>query len=160
MGVNWPFGIYRLLSAPGRNTLKFKRSSFGVYRINSLPANRFDGKSDGKIFLRVLIRNFTVKPIRGTRETLQITELLPLWIVELWKSLSFPSMANPQASDWSKSLSPNFMVESIPQSAYRYTGGFRGKYTGNSHNRAPTPVFHLLQTRFSLRAREPDRSDC
>ena len=69
-------------------------------------------------------------------------------------------MANPQASDWSKSLSSNFMVQSIPQSAYRYTGGFRGKYTANSHNRALMPVFHLLQTRFQLRACEPDRSDC
>ena len=132
---------FRDLSPPGRNSLKFKRSPFAVYLHLSLPANDFDGKSDGKIFLRVLIRNFTVKPIRGTRETLQITELLPLWIVELWKSLSFPSMANPQASDWSKSPSPNFMVESIPQSAYRYTGGFRGKYTGKSHNRDPRPVF-------------------
>jgi len=31
VGVNWPFGIYRLLSAPGRNTLKFKRSPFAAY---------------------------------------------------------------------------------------------------------------------------------
>ena len=78
VGVNWPFGIYRLLSAPARNSLKIKRSPFAVYLHLSLPANDFDGKSDGKIFLRVLFRNFTVKPIRGTRETLQITELLPL----------------------------------------------------------------------------------
>jgi hypothetical protein len=140
VGVSWPFGIYRLLSAPARNSLKFKRSPFAVYLHLSLPANDFDGK----IFLHVLFRNFTVKPIRGTRETLQITKLLPLWIVELGKSLSFPSRANPEASDRSKSLSPNFMAESIPQSAYRYTGEFRGKYTGNSHNREPTPVFHLL----------------
>jgi hypothetical protein len=35
------------------------------------------------------------------------------------------------------------MVESIPQSAYRYTREFQGKYTGNSSNREPTPVFHL-----------------
>jgi hypothetical protein len=109
-----------------------------------------------KTFLRALFRNFTVKPIRGTRETLKITEFLPLWIVELGKSLSFPSRANPEASDRSKSLSPNFMAESIPQSAYRYTGKFRGKYTGNSHSQEPTSVFHLwidsiLTTR--LRAR-------
>ena len=146
MGMNWPFGTCGHLSAPWRNSRRFKRSSFGVYLHPSLPANDFDGKSDGKIFLRVLFRNFTFKRIRGMRETLQITELLPLQIVELGKSLSFPLRANPEASasDRSKSLSPNFMVESIPQSAYRYTGRFRGKYTGNSHNSEPTPVFHLL----------------
>ena len=83
MGVNWRLGIYRHLSAPARNSLKFKRSPFAAYLHLSLPANDFDGKSDGKIFLRVLFRNFTVKPIRGTRETSQITEFLPLWIVEL-----------------------------------------------------------------------------
>ena len=66
-------------------------------------------------------------------------EFLPLWIVELGKSLSFPSRANPEASDRSKSLSPNFMAESIPQSACRYTGEFRGKYTGKCHNREPKP---------------------
>jgi hypothetical protein len=80
-----------------------------------LPTNEFDGKSDGKIFLRVLFWDFTVKPIRGTRETLQIKKFLPLWIVELGKSLSFPSTANPERSDRSKSLSPDFMAESIPQ---------------------------------------------
>ena len=85
MGVRWPLGIYRLLSALVRNSLKFKRSPFAAYLHLSLPANDFDGKSDGKIFLRVLFRNFSVKPIRGTRETLQITELLPLWIAELGK---------------------------------------------------------------------------
>jgi hypothetical protein len=108
VGVSWPFGIYRLLSAPGRNSLKLKRSPFAVYLHLSLPSGWFDGKSDGKISLRVLFRIFTVKPTRGTRETLQIAELLPLWIVELGKSLSFPSTANPEASDRSKSLSPNF----------------------------------------------------
>jgi hypothetical protein len=95
----------------------------GIYRSQ---ANGFDGKSDGKILLAILFRNFTVKPIRGTRETLQITELLLLWIVELGKSLSFPSTANPEASDRSKSLSPNLMAESIPQSAYRSLGSFEG----------------------------------
>jgi hypothetical protein len=151
VGVSWPLGIYRLLSAPERNSLKFKTSPFAVYLHLSPLANGFDGKSDGKIFLAILFRNFTVKPIRGTRETLQITELLPLWIVELGKSLSFPSTANPEASDRSKSLSPNFMAESIPQSAYRYTGEFRGKYTGNSYGREPAPVFTYWETRFSLR---------
>jgi hypothetical protein len=52
VGVNWPCGTHRHPSAPWRNSLKFKRSSFGVYRINRLPANRFDGKSDGKTFRR------------------------------------------------------------------------------------------------------------
>jgi len=85
VGVRWPLGIYRLLSALVRNSLKFKRSPFAAYLHLSLPANDFDGKSDGKIFLRVLFGNFSVKPIRGTRETLQITELLPLWIAELGK---------------------------------------------------------------------------
>jgi hypothetical protein len=54
----------------------------------------------------------------------------PDWIAEFGKSLSFPSTASPEAG--------------IPQSAYRYTGEFRGKYTGNSCNREPAPVFHLL----------------
>ena len=67
-------------------------------------ANGFDGKSDGKILLSVLFRNFTVKPIRGTQETIQITE----------------------------------------QSVYRYTGKFQEKYIGNSYNREPAPVLHLL----------------
>jgi hypothetical protein len=58
--------------------------------------------------------------------------------------LSFPSTANPEWSDRSKSLSPDFMAESIPQCAYRYAGEFRGKYTGKSHNREPRPVFHSL----------------
>src|SRR5882757_2277222 len=61
--MNWPFGTCGHLSAPWRNSRKFKRSSFGVYLHLSLPANDFDGKSDGKIFLRVLFRSFTVKPI-------------------------------------------------------------------------------------------------
>jgi len=73
-----------------------------------------------------------------------LTELLPLWIAEFGKSLSFPSTANPEAGDRWESLSPNFMADSIPQSAYRYTGEFRAKYTGNSYNREPAPVFHLL----------------
>ena len=89
--MNWPFGIYRALSAPARNSLKLKRPPFAVYLHLSLLANEFDGKSDGKSFLSVLFRNFTVKPIRGTRETLRIAELLPLWIVELGKSLSLAS---------------------------------------------------------------------
>jgi hypothetical protein len=49
--------------------------SIYIYRSQ---ADGFDGKSDGKIILGVLPLNFTVKPTRGTRETLQITELLPL----------------------------------------------------------------------------------
>jgi hypothetical protein len=144
VGVNWSFGIYRLLSVPERNSLKFKRSLSPPIYIYRPQANGFDGKSDGKILRNALFRNFTVKPTRGTRETLQITELLPFWIAELGKSLSFSSTANPEASDRSKSLSRNFMAESIPQSAYRYTGEFRGKYSGNSHSREPTPVCHLL----------------
>jgi hypothetical protein len=92
------------------------------------------------MFLDALLRNFTVKPIRGTRETPQITELLPLWIAELGKLLSFSSTTNPEAGDRSKSLSRNFMAESIPQNAYRYTGELRGKYTGNSHSPELTPV--------------------
>jgi hypothetical protein len=94
------------------------------------------------MFLSVLFRNFTVKPIRGTWQTLQITELLPLWIAEFGKSLSFPSTTNLEATDGWKTLSPNFMAESIPQSAYRHTSEFRGKYTGNSRNRGPAPVLH------------------
>jgi Pyridoxal-phosphate dependent enzyme len=58
-----PFGIYRLLSVPGRNSSKFTRSPFAVFLHLSLPANDFDGKSDGKNILGVLFRNFTVKPI-------------------------------------------------------------------------------------------------
>jgi hypothetical protein len=46
-----------------------KGSRFAVYRHLSPQANGFDGKSDGKNILGVLFRNFTVKPIRGTRET-------------------------------------------------------------------------------------------
>jgi hypothetical protein len=142
--VNWAFRDLSPSIGPGRNSLKSQRSPFAVYLHLSPQADGFDGKSDGKIFLGVLFRNFTVKLKRGTRETLQIRELLPLWIAELGKSLSFPSAANPEASERSKSLSPSFMAESIPQSAYRYTGGFRGKYIGNSYNREPMPVFHLL----------------
>jgi hypothetical protein len=124
--------------------LKCNDSLFAIYRHLSPQAKRFDGKSDGKNFLGDLFRNFTVKPIRGTRETLQLTELLPLRIAELGKSLSFPSAANPEAGARWKSLSPSFMADSIPQSAYRYTGEFRGKYTGNSYNREPVPLFQIM----------------
>src|SRR5260221_7056322 len=44
----------------------------------------------------------------------QITALLPLRIVELGKSLSFPSASIPEAGDRWKSLSPSFMDDSIP----------------------------------------------
>jgi hypothetical protein len=36
-----------------------------------------------------------------------------------------------------------FMAESILQSAYRYTGEFRGEYTGNSRYYWRAPVCHL-----------------
>jgi hypothetical protein len=44
-----------LLSAPWRNSLKFKRSPFAIYR---LQADGFDGKFDGKIFFRRSVSNF------------------------------------------------------------------------------------------------------
>ena len=140
MGLTGSIAFYRLPGVTRSNYKDHLSPCIGIYCPQAI---RFDGKSDGKILLSVLFRNFTVKPIRGTRETLQITELLPLWIVEIGKSLSFPSTANLEASDRSKSLSPNFMAESIPRSAYHYTGAFRGKYTGNSHNCEPTPMLHL-----------------
>jgi hypothetical protein len=127
--------------------------SFYIYRSQ---ANGFDGKSDGKILLGVLFRNFTVKPIRGTREALEITEVLPLWIAEFGKSLSFPSTANPEAGDRWKSLSPNFMADSIPQSAYRYTREFRGKYTRNSYRREPAPGKTENISPMILRIEPPD----
>jgi hypothetical protein len=86
VGVNWPFGIYRLLSAPGRNSLKFQRSSFGVYRINRLPAKRFDGKSDGKNSFAILFLIFTVKLRVKLLKSLQITEFFALQIVRLGNS--------------------------------------------------------------------------
>jgi hypothetical protein len=36
------------------------------------------------------------------------------------------------------------MAESIPQSAYRYTGEFRGKYTGNRADAGVSPVVDAL----------------
>ena len=84
--MNWPFGIYRLLSAPGRNSLKSQRSPIVVYLHLSLPANGFDGKSDGKIVLGVLLLNFTVRRASEFRESLQITEFPPLRIAGLRKS--------------------------------------------------------------------------
>jgi hypothetical protein len=53
---------------------------------------------------------------------------MPLWIAEFGESLSFPPTANPEVGGRSKSLSPNFMADSIPQSGHRYTGEFPGKY--------------------------------
>jgi hypothetical protein len=86
VGVNWPFGTYRHLSAPWRNSLKFKRSSFGVYRIIRLPANRFDGKSDGKNVFVILFLIFTVKPDLKLLKSLQLTESFALQIVGLGNS--------------------------------------------------------------------------
>ena len=127
--MNWRFGIYCLLSAPLRNSLKSQRSPFAVYLHLSLSASESDGKSDGKIILRVLFRNFTVKPIRGTREALQITELWPLWIVELGKSLGFPSRANPDA----RSVGP-----SCPDNATNADATARGLRCARRHPRCPT----------------------
>jgi hypothetical protein len=84
--MSWAFRIYRLLSAPGRNSLKFKRSSFGVYCINCLQANPFDGKSDGKISLGVLHLNFTVRRASGTRESQQNKWFPPRGFARLGKS--------------------------------------------------------------------------
>jgi hypothetical protein len=86
VGVNWAFRDLSPLSAPGRNSLKFKRSSFGVYRINRLPANRFDGKSDGKNFFAILFPIFTVKPDLNLLKSLQIAEIFALQIVGLGNS--------------------------------------------------------------------------
>ncbi len=49
--MNWPFGTYRHLSAPWRNSLKFKKSSFASYLHLLLPTNEFDGKSVGLALL-------------------------------------------------------------------------------------------------------------
>jgi hypothetical protein len=86
VGVNMTFRDLTPISAPERNSLKYQRSPIAVYLHLSVPANGLDGKSDGKILLGVLVRNFTVKPIRGTRESLQIMEVLPRRIAELGKS--------------------------------------------------------------------------
>jgi hypothetical protein len=84
--VSWPLGIYRLLSAPARNSLKFKRSPFAVYLHLSLPANDFDGKSDGKNFFVILFLIFTVKPDLKLLKSLQIAEIFALQIVGLCNS--------------------------------------------------------------------------
>jgi hypothetical protein len=85
VGVNWAFGIYRHLSAPGPNSLKSQRLPFAVYLHQSPPANCFDGKSDGKISLGALLPNFTVRRASGMRESLQIKPFSPLRIVGLGK---------------------------------------------------------------------------
>jgi hypothetical protein len=97
--------------------------------------------SDGKVLLGVLFWNFTVKPMRGTREFLQITELLPLWIVELGKSLSFPSAANPEASDRWNFSSPSFIAIAF----HSVTIDTRLRFGGNTAETPaaePAPVIH------------------
>jgi hypothetical protein len=66
------------------------------------------------------------------RESLQILAFVPLRMTALGESLSFPSAANPEASNRWKFLNPTFMADSIPQGAYQYTGEFRGNYMGYS----------------------------
>jgi hypothetical protein len=91
--VNWAFRDLSPLSAPGRNSLKSQISPIAVYYIYRSQANGFDGKSDGKILLGILFLNFTVRPASGLRESLQITELSPLQIAGLGKSLDFSPSA-------------------------------------------------------------------
>jgi hypothetical protein len=62
------------------------REVYGFYRINRLPANRFDGKSDGKNFFVILFLIFTVKPDLKLLKSLQITEFFALQIVGLGNS--------------------------------------------------------------------------
>jgi hypothetical protein len=81
--VNWPFGIYRPLSAPARNSLiRYRRVS-----TSSAPKRiGFDGKSDGKNFFVILFLIFTVKPDLKLLKSLQLTGFFALQIVGLRNS--------------------------------------------------------------------------
>jgi hypothetical protein len=84
--VNWAFRDLSPTIGSRRNSLKLKRSLFAVYRYLLPPANRFDGKSDGKNFFGLLLLNFTVRLASGLCESLQIMEISADRFAEFGKS--------------------------------------------------------------------------
>jgi hypothetical protein len=89
-GLSGSIGLDRFPGVTHRKSKDHLSPSIGIYRPH---AHRFDGKSDGKIFLGVLFLNFTVRRASRLPESLQISEYSELRIAELGKSLSFPPRA-------------------------------------------------------------------